>query len=77
MFMEPNHSADKRPQTVRGEGEQGLLIKGQGGVVVTLPQGAVATPWRARPVFFPLLEESWVCALSLKTQEFPLPRPKK
>lgn len=42
MFMEPNHSADKRPQTVRGEGEQGLLIKGQAGVVVTLPQGAVA-----------------------------------
>lgn len=25
MFMEPNHSADKRRQTVRGEGEQGFL----------------------------------------------------
>lgn len=60
MFMEPSHSADKRQQTVRGEGEQGLLIKGQAGVLFTLPKGAVASSWRTRAVFPPLLEESWV-----------------
>lgn len=60
MFMEPSHSADKRQHTVRGEGEQGLLIKGRAGVLFTLPKGAVASSWRARPVFSPLLEESWV-----------------